>query len=59
MPVYEVHGPDPVREYWLVEIEVMGAVTTETSLAQSYRTKVAAQAAADLLNADLTSASPA
>lgn len=52
MPKYEVHGPDPVGEYWVVEIELTVAVISEKSLAASYRTKAGAQAAADRFNAD-------
>ena len=50
MPTYEVHGPDLDGKYWIVEIEMKGAVMSETSLAESYPTKAEAQAAADEMN---------
>ena len=51
MPTYEVHGPDPDGDYWVVAVEVEGAVMLETSLLETYVTKDAAQQAANLFNA--------
>lgn len=52
MQTYEVHGPDPDGDYWVVEVEEDGAVTTETSLPETYLTRETAQVAAALLNAN-------
>lgn len=50
MPTYEVRGPDRAMNYWVVAIEMKGAVITETPLAESYPTKAEAQTAADMMN---------
>lgn len=50
MPTYEVRGPDRAGSYWVVEIEVKGAVISETPLAASYPSREKAQAAADKKN---------
>lgn len=50
MPTYEVRGPDRAMNYWVVAIEMKGAVITETPLEESYPTKAEAQTAADMMN---------
>ena len=51
MPTYDVHGPDPDGDFFIVRIETKGEVHSETSLDEVYVTREAAQAAADKLNA--------
>lgn len=52
MPTYEVHGPDPDGDFFIVRIETRGEVHSETSLDEVYSTLEDAQAAADILNAE-------
>lgn len=50
MPTYEVHGPDPDGDFFIVQIETKGEVHSETSLDEVYSTRADAQAAADKLS---------
>jgi hypothetical protein len=50
MPTYEVHGPDPDGDFFVVRIETKGEVHSETSLDEVYATREAAEAAANALN---------
>ncbi|WOF44285.1 hypothetical protein KNJ79_04980 [Sphingopyxis indica] len=56
MPTFEVQGPDPDGDYWVVRVEMKGAVENRTSLIETYSTAERAQAAADRFNADPDSA---
>lgn len=38
MPTYEVHGPDPDGDFFIVRIETKGEVHSETSLDEVYST---------------------
>ena len=51
MPTYEVRGPDPDGDFFIVRIETKGEVPSEISLDEVYVTREAAQAEADKLNA--------
>lgn len=51
MPTYEVHGPDPDGDFFIVCIETKGEVHSETSLDEVYATREDAQAAVDELTA--------
>lgn len=50
MPTYEVRGPGRANEYWVIAIEMKGAVIIETPLDESYPTKAEAQEAADKMD---------
>lgn len=50
MPIYEVHGPDPDGDFFIVRIETKGEVHSETSLDDVYSNRADAQTAADKLN---------
>lgn len=50
MPKYEVHGPDPDGDFFVVRVETKGEVHSETSLDEVYSSREDAQAAADRMN---------
>lgn len=51
MASYEVRGPDPDGDWFVVKIEQRGEVRDEMALDEAYDTEAQAQAAADTLNA--------
>lgn len=51
MPQFEVEGPCPDGDFFVVRVEAAGDETTRTFLCESYATVGAAQAAADLFTA--------
>lgn len=53
---YKVRGPDPDGDYFIVRVEMKGAVESRTSLIEMYPTAEKAQEAADRFNADPASA---
>ena len=53
---YEVQGPDPDGDWFVVRIERKGSVQSRTALIEAYPTAEKAQAAADRFNADPASA---
>lgn len=52
MPRFEVEGPCPDGDFFVVRVEMRGAVTNRLSLQEMYATAADAQAAADRFNAD-------
>lgn len=56
MPTFEVQGPDPDGDYWVVHVEMKGDVESRTSLIETYSTAEGARAAADSFNAEPDSA---
>lgn len=56
MPKFEVEGPDPDGDYWVIRVEMKGAVGSRMSLQESYSTADDARLAADGFNADPESA---
>ena len=51
MANYEVRGPDPDGDWFVVKIEQRGEVRDEIALDEAYDTEAQAQAAADEFNA--------
>lgn len=51
MASYEVRGPDPDGDWFVVKIEQRGEVRDELALDEAYDSEPQAQAAADALNA--------
>ena len=56
MPQFEVEGPCPDGDYFVVREEMRGTVTNRLCLQEMYATAEEAQAAADRFNADPDSA---
>lgn len=51
MASYEVRGPDPDGDWFVVKIEQRGEVRDEVTLDEAYDNEAQAKAAADALNA--------
>ena len=52
MPQFEVEGPCPDGDFFVVRVEMVGDEVTRTFLCESYCTAEAAQADADRFTAD-------
>lgn len=52
MPKYQVQGPDPDGNYFVVCNEARSSALYQSTLLDTFDTKETAQAAADALNAD-------
>lgn len=52
MARYEVRGPDPDGDWFVVKIEQRGEVGDEMALDEAFGSEAKAQAAADALNAE-------